>query len=127
MGKTIEINATTIQVNGQTVAVSKKPKYKRGVPKVTSHTSMIGDSVKVTQAVDYSEAIGEVTIALRNTIENVNMLEEWQDNIGKNAIRMVDNTTGFTKTFNNMSIEEDVEIDFSGEEFEVTFKGGQGK
>ena len=53
------------------------------------------------------------------------MLENWQDNIGKNAIRMVDSRTGFTKTFNNMSIMEDIEIDFSAE-IEVTFTGGQG-
>lgn len=123
----LEINATTVQVNGQTVAVSKKPKYKRGVPKVTSNTSFIGDTVKVTQNTDYSEAIGEVTISLRNTLENITLLEEWQDNIGKNAIRMVDSGTGFTKTFNQMSISEDVEVDFDGEEFEVVFQGGQGK
>jgi ABC-type Fe3+-hydroxamate transport system substrate-binding protein len=34
------------------------------------------------------------------TAENIEMLENWQDNIGKNAIRMVDSRTGFTKTFN---------------------------
>lgn len=127
MASTMEISATTVQVNGQTVAVAKKPKYKRGVPKVASNTSFVGNEVKVTQNVDYSEAIGEVTIALRNTLENVNLVEDWQDNIGKNAIRLVDSGTGFTKTFNKMSIEEDVEIDFDGEEFSVVFKGGQGK
>lgn len=127
MADTQEINATTVQVNGGTVAVSKKPKYKRGTPKVTSNTSFIGDSVKVTQNTDFSEAIGEVTIALRNTMENITMLEDWQDNIGKNAVRMVDSATGFTKTFNQMSVSEDVEVDFDAEEFEVIFQGGQGK
>jgi len=123
----LEINASTVQINGQTVAVAKRPKYKRGTPKIKTNTSLIGDSVKVTQAKDYSEAIGEVTIALRNTTGNITLLEDWQDNIGKNAVRMIDSETGFTKTFNQMSISEDVEIDFDSEEFEVTFQGGQGK
>ena len=123
---TMEINASTVIINGETVAVSKKPKYKRGVPKVSTHTSLVGDGVKVTQSQDFSEAVGVVTIALRNTLTNVSLVENWQDNVGKNAIRLVDNQTGFTKTFNQMSIEEDVEIDFDAEEFEVSFKGGQG-
>jgi len=122
----LEINASTVIVNGETVAVSKKPKYKRGFPKVTSNTSLVGESVKVTQSQDFSEAVGEVTIALRNTLANVDLVEGWQDNIGKNAIRLVDNQTGFTKTFNQMSVEEDIEIDFDAEELEVVFKGGQG-
>jgi len=119
------VNANTVVVNGQTIAVVDKPKYKRGVPKVDVKTATIGDKVLVYENVDYSEATGEVVIKIQPTAENIEMLENWQDNIGKNAIRMVDSRTGFTKTFNNMSIMEDVEIDFSAE-IEVTFTGGQG-
>ncbi len=119
------VNANTVVVNGQTVAVVDKPKYKRGVPKVDVKTATIGDKVLVYENVDYSEATGEVVIKIQPTAENIEMLENWQDNIGKNAIRMVDSRTGFTKTFNNMSIMEDIEIDFSAE-IEVTFTGGQG-
>ena len=119
------VNANTVVVNGQTIAVVDKPKYKRGVPKVDVKTATIGDKVLVYENVDYSEATGEVVIKIQPTAENIEMLENWQDNAGKNAIRMVDSRTGFTKTFNNMSIMEDVEIDFSAE-IEVTFTGGQG-
>ncbi|MDY0193571.1 MAG: hypothetical protein RBR93_08590 [Aliarcobacter butzleri] len=119
------VNANTVVVNGQTVAVVDKPKYKRGVPKVDVKTATIGDKVLVYENVDYSEATGAVVIKIQPTAENIEMLESWQDNIGKNAIRMVDSRTGFTKTFNNMSIMEDIEIDFSVE-IEVTFTGGQG-
>lgn len=119
------VNANTVVVNGQTVAVVEKPKYKRGVPKVEVKTATIGDKVQVYENVDYTEATGEVVIKIQPTAENIELLENWQDNIGKNAIRMVDSRTGFTKTFNNMSIMEDVEIDF-GAEIEVTFTGGQG-
>lgn len=123
---TMEINASTVIVNGETLAVSKKPKYKRGVPKINTHTSLVGDGVRVTQSQDFSEATGGVTISLRNTMTNIALVEDWQDKVGKNAIRLVDNQTGFTKTFNQMSVEEDIEIDFDSEEFEVKFKGGQG-
>lgn len=119
------VNANTVVVNGQTIAVVDKPKYKRGVPKVDVKTATIGDKVLVYENVDYSEATGEVVIKIQPTAENIEMLENWQDNIGKNAIRMVDSRTGFTKTFNNMSTMEDIEIDFSAE-IEVTFTGGQG-
>lgn len=119
------VNANTVVVNGQTIAVVDKPKYKRGMPKVDVKTATIGDKVLVYENVDYSEATGQVVIKIQPTAENIEMLENWQDNAGKNAIRMVDSRTGFTKTFNNMSIMEDVEIDFSAE-IEVTFTGGQG-
>src|SRR5574343_431650 len=100
-------------VNANTVV--DKPKYKRGVPKVDVKTATIGDKVLVYENVDYSEATGQVVIKIQPTAENIEMLENWQDNAGKNAIRMVDSRTGFTKIFNNMSIMEDVEIDFSAE------------
>lgn len=123
----LEINASTVIVNGETIPVSKKPKYKRGKPKVDTRTSLIGDRVIATQSQDFSEAVGEVTIAVRNTVANIEAIESWQDNIGKNAIRLIDKHSGFTKTFNQMSVEEDVEIDFDGEEIEIVFKGGQGQ
>jgi len=122
----VEINSSTVIINGETIAVAKKPKYKRGVPEVSSNTSLIGDTVKVTQSLDYSKAIGEVILAFRNTIGNIKSLEGWQDKVGANAVRLIDNPTGFTKTFNKLSIEEDVEIDFDSELFEVTFRGGAG-
>jgi hypothetical protein len=122
----LEITATTVRVNGETVAVSKKPKYMRGVPKVTSNPSLIGDTIVVTQSKDFTEAMGVVTIGLRSTLANIQLLEDWQENVGLNAVMLVDNATGFTKTFNRMSVEEDVEIDFDSDEFEVVFKGGQG-
>ena len=119
------VNANTVVVNGQTVAVFEKPKYKRGVPKVEVKTATIGDKVEVYENVDYTEATGEVTIKIQPTAGNIELLEDWQDNRGKNAIRLVDSHTGFTKTFNNMSIMDDVEIDF-GTEIEIVFTGGQG-
>lgn len=123
---TQEVNATTVIVNGEVVAVHSKPKYKRGVPKVKSNASLIGSEVHVTQNVDFTEATGQVTLALVNTVKNIELMESWQDNIGKNAIRLVDNDTGFTKTFNNMSVTDDFEIDFSSEETEIVFNGGKG-
>jgi hypothetical protein len=119
------VNANTAVVNGATVAVVEKPKYKRGVPKVDVKTATIGDKVVVYENVDYTEATGECTIKIQPTAENIELVEGWQDNIGKNAIRLVDSRTGFTKTFNNMSIKEDIEIDFASE-IEIVFTGGQG-
>ena len=124
---TLEINASTVIINGDTIPVAKKPKYKRGTPKTETRTSLVGERVVVTQSQDFSEAVGEVTIALRATPANLELIEKWQDNIGKNAIRLIDNQTKFTKTFNQMSVEEDVEVDFDSEEIEVVFKGGQGQ
>ena len=119
----IEINATTVIINGKTIAISKKPKYMRGKSKMNFNTHAVGDEIKVTQSIDYTEAMGKVTLMLRNTLENINNLEDWQDNPAKNAIRIIDNETGFTKTFAEMSIGEDPEIDFDAEEFEVMFMG----
>lgn len=119
------VNANTVQVNGQTVAIVGKPVYKRGKPKVDVKTATVGEEVRVYESLDYTEAIGSVTIKLQPTNENIELIEDWQDNIGKNAIRMTDRKTGFTKTFKNMSISEDLEIDFDAE-IEVEFVGGQG-
>ena len=122
----LELNGSTVIVNGETIAIAKKPKYRNGEPKINTHTSLVGEQVHVTQSQDFSEAIGEVTITLRNTKRNVLKLEEWQSNVGLNAVRIVDNRQGFNKTFNEMSVSDDVEIDFDGEEFEVVFQGAQG-
>ena len=123
----LEINASTVIINGEAIPVSKKPKYKRGIPKTETRTSLLGERVVVSQSQDFSEATGEVTISVRKTVDMIEAIESWQDNIGKNAIRLIDNQTKFTKTFNQMSVEEDVEIDFDGEEVEIVFKGGQGQ
>lgn len=122
----LEINATTVRINGENTAVSKKPKYTRGVPKITTTVSLIGNTVIPTQSQDFSEAMGKVTLTYRTTLENIQRLEDWQDNVGMNAVILIDNPTGFTKTFNNMSVEEDPEQDFDSGEFEVVFTGGQG-
>lgn len=122
----LAINATTVIVNGENIAVSKKPKYMRGVPKTVISPSLIGDTVIPSESQDFSEAIGSVTISIRNTLGNVQLLEDWQNNVGKNAVMLIDNATGFTKTFNNMSVEEDVEVDFDSDDMEIILKGGQG-
>ena len=123
MANTIEINALTAVVNGKTWAVAQKPKYKAGKPKIVSKTSMVGDTVSVSQSRDFSEAMSRITLYFVPTIDHVKALEEWQNNIGKNAIMILDKDTGFTKTFNNMSVTEDTEIDFSSDNFEVMFEG----
>lgn len=122
----LEINATTARINGETFAVSKKPKYKRGVAKITSNPSLIGDTVVVTHSKDFTEAMGEVTLSFRHTPYHIQAAESWQDKEGNNAVMLIDVGTGWTKTFNQMSVEEDIEHDFDSGEFEVVFKGGQG-
>lgn len=118
------VNANTVIINGVPVAVTVKPKYKRGVPKVEVKTATVGDEIHLYENVDYTEATGACTITMAPTSANIELLESWQDNKGKNAIRMLDTKDGFTKTFNKMSIMEDIEIDFSAD-IEVPFIGGQ--
>lgn len=122
----VQVNANTVIINGETVGVRKSPKYMVGAPNVTQYTSMVGDEVKHSHKIDYTESFGSVTIAIANTSENIELLEDWQENIGKNAVRLIDARTGFTKTFAKMSIIEDIEIDLEAEETEITFKGGRG-
>ena len=72
------VNANTAVINGATVAVVEKPKYKRGVPKVEVKTATIGDKVQVYENVDYTEATGECTIKVQPTAENIELLEDWR-------------------------------------------------
>ena len=123
----LEINGTTVIINGETIAVSKRPKFKKGAPKVESRTSFVGNETKVTQSRDFSEAVGMVTIALRNTVSNHTLIDGWLENVGKNAIRITDAETSYAVTFNQMSIEEEPERDLDSEEIEIVFKGGQGQ
>lgn len=122
----LEVNANTVIINGETIAVSKKPKWKRGLPKAVTHSAMAGEKVVVSHALDYSEAMGAPAIMLRNTLSNIQIAEEWQSNVGKNGVRFVDSGTGFTITFNHQSVTDDFEVDLSSEEFEVKFMGDQG-
>lgn len=119
------INANEVSINGQTVAVTGKPKWKRGAPKTTVKTATVGGKIHTYEEVDYTEAMGSVTVSIMPTPTNIDLIESWQDNIGKNAIRLVDSKTGFTKTFNNMTISEDIEYDTT-DAIEVVFVGGTG-
>lgn len=118
------VNPNTVLVNGDPVAVSVKPKWKRGVPKVNVKTATVGDKVKVYEEIDYSEAMGQATFSIQPTAENIELIEGWQDNIGKNAIRYLDSRTGLTKTFNSMTLADDIDID-PASDIEIVFIGGQ--
>ena len=117
------INLNTVLINGVTVAVVGKPVYKRGVPKVEVLTATVGNKISTYQNVNYEEATGMVKVSIQPTKTNIELIEGWQDNIGKNSIRLLDATEKLTKTFNQMSIEEDLEIDTSAP-IEITFMGG---
>jgi len=117
------INLNTVLINGVTVAVVGKPVYKRGVPKVEVLTATVGNKISTYQNVNYEEATGMVKVSIQPTRTNVELIEGWQDNIGKNSVRLLDATEKLTKTFNQMSIEEDLDIDTSAP-IEITFKGG---
>jgi len=117
------INLNTVLINGVTVAVVGKPVYKRGVPKIEVSTATVGNKISTYQNVNYEEATGMVKISIQPTKTNIELIEGWQDNIGKNSIRLLDATEKLTKTFNQMSIEEDLEIDTSAP-IEITFMGG---
>ena len=121
----LEIGANTVDVNGSILAVAKKPKYRAGKPKIETRTAMIGNTPVNSQSRNFEEAYSSITITLRNLPENIAMVEGWQENVGKNAVRLMDEDTGFIKTFNECSVEEDVEYDFDGEDFEVVFHGNQ--
>jgi len=117
------INLNTVLINGVTVAVVGKPVYKRGVPKVEVLTATVGNKISTYQNVNYEEATGMVKVSIQPTKTNIELIEGWQDNIGKNSIRLLDATEKLTKTFNQMSIEEDLDIDTSAP-IEITFMGG---
>jgi len=122
----VQVNANTVIINGETIPVTKSPKYMVGAPSIKQQASMVGDQLKYSHKIDYTESFGKVVIAVANVNENIEAIEDWQEKIGKNAIRLLDARTGFTKTFSKMSITEDIEIDFEAEETEITFEGGGG-
>lgn len=117
-------NPNTVIVNGEPIAITGKVKYKRGAPKITVKTATVGDTVKTYEDADYTEAVSSTTFSIQPTKANIERLEDWQDNVGKNGIRFVDNRDGFTKTIKGASIMEDPEIDFTAE-IEIVFTGGQ--
>ena len=123
---TTEVAMSTVILNGSSIPVTKNPKYKRGEPNVKSNTSFVGSKPVVTKKLDFTDAQGTVTISIRNTKENIERIEECQDNPCGNSIMIID-ATGLTKTFTELSIEEDPEWDLDGDETEITFKGGQAK
>lgn len=120
------VNANTVIVNGHPVAIVGKAKYRTGKPKVEVSTSTVGNNVYVNESIDFTDATGKISFKLKPTKANIELVESWQDNIGKNAVRMIDTRTSFSKTFNNMSISNsDADIDFESD-IEVEFMGGQG-
>ena len=113
----------TVLVNGTPLAIVGRVKFKKGYPKVDVKTASIGSKVVIYENVNYEEAMGTVTITLPNTAKNQGYVTDWQENRGKNAISLTDES-GEVVVFKKQYIAEDVEFD--AETFEVTFVGGQG-
>lgn len=114
----------SVQVNGSAIAIVGKVKFKKGYPKVDVKTASIGDKIVPYENVDFSEAMGTVTLTLPNTATNQGYVDDWQQNRGKNAIHLTDKASGEVVVYKQQSITEDVE--YEGEDFEVVFAGGQG-
>ncbi len=114
----------SVQVNGSAIAIVGKVKFKKGYPKVDVKTASIGDKIVPYENVDFSEAMGTVTLTLPNTATNQGYVDDWQQNRGKNAIHLTDKASEEVVVYKQQSIIEDVE--FEGEDFEVVFAGGQG-
>lgn len=122
-----EVAFDTVVLNGAALPVTKAPTWKSGKPKVKSHSSRVGSQVVITKKVDYTDAQGEMKLTIRQTKDHIERIEECQDNPCKNAIMIIDQATGSTRTFTDMSVAEDVEWDMEAEEVEVTFRGSQAK
>ena len=114
----------SVQVNGSAIAIVGKVKFKKGYPKVDVKTASIGDKVVPYENVDFTEAMGTVTITLPNTAKNQGFVDDWQQNRGKNAVHLTDKASGGVIVYKQQSITEDIE--YEGEDFEVVFAGGQG-
>lgn len=122
----IEINAQSVIVNGQAIAVADSPTFTQGGPMINTHSSVIGDKVITSFNYDVKESKGMVTLSLVHTLGNLNLVQDWRDNVGKNSIRLNDTKTGFTMTFSKMSIPEAVEFDLTAESTQIRFEGNPG-
>ena len=114
----------SVQVNGSAIAIVGKVKFKKGYPKVNVKTASIGDQIVPYEDIDFTEAMGTVTLKLPNTATNQGYVSDWQENRGANALHLTDKSSGEVVIFKKQSIIEDVE--FEGEDFDVVFAGGQG-
>lgn len=125
--KHVEINGLTAIVNGETIALADKPSFNKGGAKIVANPTMVGSNISIVYGRDYTEAIGMVTLPLRNTKPNMEKIEDWRDNVGSNSIRILDNDSGYSISFPNMSIMESPDIDLKSNITEIKFEGGIGK
>ena len=125
--KHVELNGLTAIVNGETIALADKPSFNTGGAKIIANPTMVGANISIVYGLDYTEAIGRVTLPLRNTKPNMEKIEDWRNNLGSNSIRVLDNESGFSISFPNMSIMESPDIDLKSNMTEVKFEGGIGK
>ena len=119
-------NNLTLEINDTQVAyVPNSIKYKDGKGAVSVNVNAAGGgATTVTHSVDLENAKGMVTFELRMTQENDALVRGYFSNIGKNTIRLSNNTTGFTKVFSGMSLTEDPERQLSADGvIELVFEG----
>ncbi len=119
-----ELEYRTVSVNGEIVPICNPVSYKRGLAKVNVHTSTVGDSNTHSHSLDNTDAKGMITITVRVTNTIHEQILNWQNNIGKNAVKIMDEPNGSFLVLNDASIEEDLEIE-AGAELKVMFTGGQ--
>lgn len=127
MANKSEVNALSVIINGEAVAVASPPTFNLGGATINTHSSMVGERIVTSFNYDLKEAKGMVTIELVHTVENINRVQDWRDAVGKISIRLLDDRTGWTGTFSEMSISESVEFDLSAESTSIKFDGGIGR
>jgi len=119
-------NNLTLEINDVQVAyVPNSIKFRDGKGAVSVNVNAAGGgSTTITHSVDLENAKSMVSVQLRMTKYNDELVRGYFANIGANTIRLSNNTTGYTKSFTEMSLTEDPERELSTDGMiEIVFEG----
>lgn len=126
---TAVLSAPTVIVNNVTIPI--KPNslnftYGLGENQVRVQSGG-GGTLQAVYANDVSTRLSMIQWEMESTIANTELLREWKQNSASgitNNIRVIDQTTGETFSFNNCVIENDPEINFGVDGmFSLEWKG----
>lgn len=112
----IAISLPTVVVNNVTVAILPNSfKYTSGFGEQKMRTqSSGGGSVDVVYSDDATSKMSKVTFEMINTSANEALARSWKANTNQNAISVTD-SSGFTRSFANMALTSDFEVELGAD------------
>lgn len=106
-------NPTIIVNNEPVLCLPNTCTYTEGFGESQKRVVAAGNTRKTVYSENLETALSKVNFTMANTDESLKLARAWKANKDNNLIEIIDNDTGFTRTFPKAAITNDIENNLS--------------